>query len=109
MLITYKTVSEEDIINELQIPSKESTPYFVNIPSKVAREALPDNGRVIMSGSIPDGTLKKVKTGETKLLIKSLAPDLSKIVIPTTNAQMVGSNLHALKMPSFAPNKKEEK
>ncbi len=108
-LITYRTVSEDAIINDAQSPSSESAPNLFNIPSKIAREAPPDKGLTIISGKIPEGIFKNSKTGESSLDIKSLAPDASKIDTPTTKAQSVGSSLQALEIPSLAPSKKEEK
>lgn len=109
MLITYMTVSDDAIINDAQSPSKESAPNLFNIPSKVARDAPPDNGLITIRGKIPEGIFKNSNIGERSLDMKSLAPDESKMLTPTTNAQSVGRSLQALEIPSFAPVKNEEK
>ena len=89
------TVSDDAIINDAQSPSKESAPNLFNIPSKVARDAPPDNGLITIRGKIPEGIFKNSNMGERSLDMKSLAPDESKMLTPTTNAQSVGRSLQS--------------
>lgn len=102
-------MSDEAIIKELHSASYESTPYLDNMSSNVAREAPPDKGRVMISGSIPEGICKKSQAPDKSPVKKSLAPEAVNILTPTTNAHKVGRSLQALIAPDFAPSKNEEK
>ena len=102
-------MSEEAIISEAQSASYESAPHFCKISSKVAREALPDIGLVIIKGKISLGTCKALHIGERAADKKSLAPDAVNRLTLITKAQSDGKSLHALIAPSLAPLRKAEK
>ncbi len=102
-------MSDDAIISEAQIPTNESGPYFVIISSNVAIEALPENGRKIISGKSSLGMPILSKNGDKNVAIAFSAPDEINIETETTRAQIDGkSPIEPLK-PDFAPFKKLEK
>lgn len=79
------------------------------ISSKVAREALPENGRKRIRGKSPDGTPIKSKNGDKKEEITFSAPDETNIETDTISAHIDGKREAAPFTPNFAPFKKLEK
>ena len=76
---------------------------------KVAREALPDSGLVIIKVISSEGTPIKSNTGLRSSAIYELKPDDESIFTPTIKAHIVGSKEKAEIAPLLAPLKKELK
>lgn len=102
-------MSDDAIITEAQIPTSESAPYFSNIPSKVATDALPEKGLSSIKGKSSEGILKKPKIGESHLLINGSIPEDKNIDTETIKAHIVGKTANELFIPFFAPLKKLSK
>ena len=99
-------MSEEAIIIEADSPASESAPYFSRIPSNVANDALPENGRSNISGKISAGMPKNPSTGNSASVITGSTPEDKNIEIETISAHIVGKTLNELVIPFFAPLKK---
>ena len=102
-------MSDEAIITEAQREAKESAPVFDIICSNVAIDALPEIGRVIISGKMSEGSPILLKSGASISLIKSQAPEAVNILTATIRAHIVGKSEKALLHPSFAPLINDEK
>ena len=79
------------------------------IVSKVAREALPENGRKSIKEKRADGTPILLKIGERKELKAFSAPEETNIETETISAHIEGISAKELLIPFFAPLKKLEK
>lgn len=99
-------VSVEARITEAQREGKESGPYVLSISPYVASEALPDIGRVRISGKISLGIPIKSKAGDKKSLIILHAPEAVNILTATIRAHIVGKRETADFIPFLAPVKK---
>lgn len=99
-------MSEEAIIIEAQTPTNESAPYLPRSPSKVANDALPENGLNKIKGKSSLGIFKKSSTKERYFVIKGSTPEPKNIETETISAHIVGNIENELFMPHLAPLKK---
>ncbi len=96
-------VSPEPIITDAAKDSKLSAPNFSSSDAKAAIEAEPENGRVITSGIIPEGTPIFSEIGDKMLAIPSAAPLELNIVREASKSVRVGRMFMVVFSPSFAP------
>ncbi len=102
-------MSDDAIITDAQIPINESAPYSEMIVSKVAREALPENGRKRIKEKRAEGIPSLLKAGERNLLNAFSAPEETNIETETISAHIEGRSATELLIPFLAPLKKLEK
>lgn len=102
-------MSVEARITEAQREGKESGPYVLRISPYVASEALPDIGRVRISGKISLGIPMKSKAGDKTSLIIRQAPEAVNMLTATISAHIVGNSETADLIPFLAPVKKLSK
>ena len=89
--------------------AKLSAPHLLYISARTALEALPETGRVSMSGNISAGMPIFVATGESRREMKSAAPDAENMDTATRSAVSVGKSFTQVESPSRAPERKSSK
>lgn len=99
----YTTVSELPIMTDAQSEGKLSAPRFLSRSSKIAREALPEKGRVKRSGSNSEGNPTRSAIGESNFDKSVRNPDARSIATPQSITDKEGISSMAVCIPFFAP------
>ena len=102
-------MSLEARITDAQRALKESGPSLERISVKVAIEALPERGLVIIRVKISLGIPTSSSTGDSHFAKSSDAPEEENMETPTINAHIVGKSLRLAFAPSETPPKNAEK
>ena len=102
-------VSDDAIITDAHIASKESIPHLSMIPSKAATDAPDDRGRVIINVRSSTGILKKSNNGPSKSSKIPIAPLPVSILMPIMSRQRLGKISNDAFMPSLAPRTNTER
>ena len=83
--------------------AKLSAPYYENISSSIAIEALPETGLVTIKGISSEGTPTLESGTLSNSETKSSAPETLSIFTDMTRAHSVGRIEKEVDIPSFAP------